>query len=172
MTFTPEQFPQLNLDHPRLWWPAQMGKPERYSLSLEFELDGKISDQPDTKFGIREVKSEVLSANRRLFSINGKNILIRGGGWSPDMMLRQDPQRLRDEFRYVQDMGLNTIRLEGKLETKEFLRPGRRARNSAHRRLVLLRPLGALAELEGRRTSPSPNVLASTRCTACAAIPA
>ena len=62
----------------------------------------------------------MLSANRRLFSINGKNILIRGGGWSPDMMLREDPQRLRDEFRYVQDMGLNTIRLEGKLETKEF----------------------------------------------------
>jgi exo-1,4-beta-D-glucosaminidase len=36
------------------------------------------------------------------------------------MMLRENSQRLRDEFRYVQDMGLNTIRLEGKLETKEF----------------------------------------------------
>jgi exo-1,4-beta-D-glucosaminidase len=120
VTFTPDQFPQLNLDHPRLWWPAQMGKPERYSLSLEFNLAGKISDRSETKFGIREVKSEVLSANRRLFSINGKNILIRGGGWSPNMMLREDLQRLRDEFRYVQDMGLNTIRLEGKLETKEF----------------------------------------------------
>jgi exo-1,4-beta-D-glucosaminidase len=120
VTFAPEQFQQLNIDHPRLWWPAQMGKPERYSLSLEFDLDGKVSDRSETKFGIREVKSEVLSANRRLFSINGKNILIRGGGWSPDMMLREDSQRLRDEFRYVQDMGLNTIRLEGKLETKEF----------------------------------------------------
>jgi exo-1,4-beta-D-glucosaminidase len=120
VTFAPEQFQQLNLDHPRLWWPAQMGKPERHTLSLEFELDGKISDRAESRFGIREVKSEVLSANRRLFSINGKNILIRGGGWSPDMMLREDPQRLRDEFRYVQDMGLNTIRLEGKLESKEF----------------------------------------------------
>src|SRR5260370_4839440 len=97
-----------------------MGKPERYSLSLAFNLDGKISDHAETKFGIREVKSEVLSANRRLFSINGKNVLIRGGGWSPDMMLREDPQRLRDEFRYVQDMGLNTVRLEGKLDTQEF----------------------------------------------------
>ena len=97
-----------------------MGKPERYNLSLEFDLDGKVSDRAETKFGIREVKSEVLAANRRLFSINGKNVLIRGGGWSPDMMLREDPQRLRDHFRYVQDMGLNTIRLEGKLETKEF----------------------------------------------------
>ena len=78
VTFTPEQFPQLNLDHPRLWWPAQMGKSERYSLSLEFNIDGKTSDRSETKFGIREVKSELLSVNRRLFSINGKNILIRG----------------------------------------------------------------------------------------------
>jgi exo-1,4-beta-D-glucosaminidase len=121
ITFAPEQFSQLNIDHPRLWWPAQMGKPERYSLCLEFNVDGKISDHEETKFGIREVKSQVLSANRRLFSINGKNVLIRGGGWSPDMMLREDPQRLRDEFRYVQDMGLNTLRLEGKLETEKFL---------------------------------------------------
>ena len=121
VTFTPEQFPQLNIDNPRLWWPAQMGKPELYSLSLEFNTEGRISDRSETKFGIREVKSEVLSANRRLFSVNGKNILIRGGGWSPNMMLRDNPQRLRDEFRYVQDMGLNTIRLEGKLETRDFL---------------------------------------------------
>jgi exo-1,4-beta-D-glucosaminidase len=120
VTFVPEQYSQLNIDHPRLWWPAQMGKPGLYNLSLEFVVGGKTSDQSETKFGIREVKSEVLAANRRLFSINGKNILIRGGGWSPDMMLRENSQRLQDEFRYVQDMGLNTIRLEGKLETKEF----------------------------------------------------
>jgi exo-1,4-beta-D-glucosaminidase len=120
VTFAPDQFPELNIDNPRLWWPAQMGKPELYGLKMEFSADGKVSDQSETRFGIREVKSEVLAANRRLFSINGKNILIRGGGWSSEMMLRENSQRLRDEFRYVQDLGLNTIRLEGKLETKEF----------------------------------------------------
>jgi exo-1,4-beta-D-glucosaminidase len=120
VVFAPEQFSQLSVDHPRLWWPAQMGKPELYGLSLEFDVDGKASDQAEARFGIREIKSEILSANRRLFSVNGKNILIRGGGWSSDMMLRENSQRLRDQFRYVQDMGLNTIRLEGKLETKEF----------------------------------------------------
>ncbi len=120
VVFAPEQFSQLNIDHPHLWWPAQMGKPELYGLSLEFDVDGKASDQTESRFGIREVKSEILSVNRRLFSVNGKNILIRGGGWSSDMMLRENSQRLRDQFRYVQDLGLNTIRLEGKLETKEF----------------------------------------------------
>src|SRR5256886_1525759 len=121
VTFTPDQFSQLNINHPRLWWPAQMGKPELYGLSMEFDVGGKASDASETKFGIRQVDSQVLAYNQRLFTINGKKILIRGGGWSPDMMLRENPQRLRDEFRYVQDMGLNTIRLEGKLETEEFL---------------------------------------------------
>jgi exo-1,4-beta-D-glucosaminidase len=120
VVFAPEQFSQLNVDHPRRWWPAQMGKPELYGLSLEFDVDGNASDKAEARFGIREIKSEILSANRRLFSVNGKNILIRGGGWSSDMMLRENSQRLRDQFRYVQDLGLNTIRLEGKLETKEF----------------------------------------------------
>ena len=118
-TFDPAQVSQLNLDHPRLWWPAQMGKPELYKLNLTFESDGKASDKAEARFGIREVTSEV-SGKARIFSVNGKKILIRGGGWGPDMMLRENSRRLRDEFNYVQDMGLNTIRLEGKLETKEF----------------------------------------------------
>jgi exo-1,4-beta-D-glucosaminidase len=120
VAFEPDQFPQLNVSDPRLWWPAQMGTPNLYNLSLEFEVGGKVSDRAESHFGIREVSSELTDNNKRVFSINGKRILIRGGGWSPDMMLRENSQRLEDEFRYVQDMGLNTIRLEGKLETKEF----------------------------------------------------
>ena len=121
VTFTPDKFSQLNVDNPRLWWPAQMGTPNLYAVSMEFEVNGKVSDRAETHFGIRQISSEVVANNSRIFTINGKRILIRGGGWSPDMMLRENAQRLEDEFRYVQDMGLNTIRLEGKLETKEFL---------------------------------------------------
>jgi exo-1,4-beta-D-glucosaminidase len=120
VTFDPAQISQLNIENPRLWWPAQMGKPQLHTLNMEFEADGKVSDRTETKFGIREVTSEKNSAGKLVFSINGKKILIRGGGWSPDMMLRENSQRLRDELQYTQDMGLNTIRLEGKLETKEF----------------------------------------------------
>jgi exo-1,4-beta-D-glucosaminidase len=125
VVFSPAQYPQLNLSHPRLWWPAQMGTPNLYDLNLSFEINGELSDLSRTKFGIREITSEVAEQApdrlKRLFNINGKNILIRGGGWTPDMMLRETPERLADEFRYVRDMGLNTVRLEGKLETEEFL---------------------------------------------------
>ncbi len=120
VTFDPAQVRQLNADHPRLWWPAQMGKPELYVLNMQFEADGKVADMAETKFGIREITSELNANGKRVFSINGKKVLIRGGGWAPDMMLRENSQRLRDELNYVQDMGLNTIRLEGKLESKDF----------------------------------------------------
>ena len=118
--FTPQQYSQLNISNPRLWWPWQMGAQNLYDLHLEFDTDRGISDQQDTKFGIRQVTSEMNPNGYRVFSINGKRIVIRGGGWSPDMMLRQNPQRLEDEFRLTKDMGLNTIRLEGKLETEHF----------------------------------------------------
>ncbi len=120
VTFTSQQYPQLAISHPRLWWPAQMGHPNLYSLTMEFEGNGMVSDRSRTQFGIREITSEINATGGRQFHINGKNILIRGGGWSPDMMLRENSQRLRDEFGYVRDLGLNTIRLEGKLENEEF----------------------------------------------------
>lgn len=120
VTFEPASFPQLNISRPRIWWPAQMGMPELYELTLEFEVNGSVSDRAETRFGIREITSELNTDKKRVFSINGKKILIRGGGWTPDMMLRENPRRLEDELNYVNDMGLNTIRLEGKLETDEF----------------------------------------------------
>jgi exo-1,4-beta-D-glucosaminidase len=120
VTFTPDKFSQLVFSNPRLWWPAQMGKPNLYPLSMEFEVGGAVSDRSHSEFGIREITSDLNSIGGRQFHVNGKNILIRGGGWTPDMMMRENSQRLHDEFRYVRDMGLNTVRLEGKLETEEF----------------------------------------------------
>ena len=120
VAFTPDKFTQLVRSNPRLWWPAQMGQPNLNSLTLVFEVGKTVSDVSHTEFGIREITSDFNSVGGRAFHINGKNILIRGGGWSFDMMVRENSQRLQDEFRYVKDMGLNTIRLEGKLEAPEF----------------------------------------------------
>ncbi len=120
VTFTSDKFAQLVFANPRLWWPVQMGTPNLYKLTMEFEANGAASDRSTSEFGIREITSDFNSVGGRAFHINGKNILIRGGGWTPDMMLRESSQRMQDEFRYVRDMGLNTIRLEGKLETPEF----------------------------------------------------
>lgn len=120
VVFTTDKFPQLQLSQPRLWWPRQMGTPNLYSLHLEFDIDGHISDTSDSQFGIREITSHLNEHNHRVFMINGKRILIRGGGYTSDMLLRYDPKNTEDQFRYVQDMGLNTVRLEGKLQPDDF----------------------------------------------------
>ena len=115
----PEQFRELTIKNPRLWWPAELGTPALYHARVSATVDGKLSESHDVTFGIRQVTSEMYNQHA-LFKINGKPILIRGGGWAPDMLLRSSPQRMETEFRYMLDLGLNTVRLEGKLETREF----------------------------------------------------
>ncbi|AXC14159.1 Beta-galactosidase [Acidisarcina polymorpha] len=118
--FDPQTYPELHLKHPALWWPYQMGSPHLETASVSFVTAGKVSDEQSVRFGIREVTSELTDKGFRLFKVNGKPILIRGAGWSQDMLLRENPQHLEQQFRLVEDMHLNTIRLEGKLETEHF----------------------------------------------------
>jgi exo-1,4-beta-D-glucosaminidase len=118
--FTPEQFPELKLGKPRVWWPYQVGEPHLYSAKLAFEIDKHVSDSAEVAFGIREVTSELTDKGYRLFKINGRKVLIRGAAWAPDMFLRSSPERLDADLNYVRDMGLNTIRLEGRIDREEL----------------------------------------------------
>ena len=121
VTFDPQEYKQLVLAHPKLWWPAQMGLPNLHTMKFEFLANGKVSDETSLRFGIREVTSELSeSAKGRLFKINGRPILIRGGGWAPELMLRFSRASLEKQLHYVLDMNLNTIRLEGKMENPEL----------------------------------------------------
>jgi exo-1,4-beta-D-glucosaminidase len=122
VNFRPDTFSQLKMSHPRMWWPLDYGDHPEYSATFRLVANGKIMDEQQIQFGVREITSELTAAGHRLFRINGKPILIRGGGWSPDMLLRSSQQRQRDQFAMVRDLHLNTIRLEGKIESDEFFR--------------------------------------------------
>ena len=122
IAITPDSAPALNMPNPRLWWPYQMGEPYLHKLTLEFVPEkGPASDQQTIAFGIVQTDSELTPDGYRLFKVNGRPVLVRGGGWAPDMMLRINQSRREAEFRYVKEMGLNTIRLEGKLEDETFM---------------------------------------------------
>jgi len=122
IAITPEESSSLNVANPRLWWPYQMGEPYLHKLTLEFVPEkGSFSDKQTIEFGIVQTDSELTPEGYRLFKVNGKPVLVRGGGWAPDMMLRINQSRREAEFRYVKEMGLNTIRLEGKLEDETFM---------------------------------------------------
>jgi len=110
----------VGIDDPSLWWPVGHGDQALHRLSVAATIDGVVSDVASTSFGIREVTSHIVDGGGRLFSVNGRPVQVLGGGWCPDIFLRHDAQRLRDELTFAVEMGLNAIRLEGKLENPEF----------------------------------------------------
>jgi exo-1,4-beta-D-glucosaminidase len=118
---TPADAAGLTIRNPRVWWPYRHGEQHLYTLALKLDVAGTTSDQQDVTFGIQHMSSELTKEGHRLFRVNGKPILIRGGGWASDMLFRPaSTERLEAELEYVKEMGLNTVRLEGKLETDEF----------------------------------------------------
>jgi exo-1,4-beta-D-glucosaminidase len=120
VSFSPQTDPGLRLKHPRIWWPVGMGAHPLYQLQLTAAVDGAVSDQTSATFGIRAVSTQLTPQGYIQFVVNGKPVLIRGAGWAPDMFLRNDPKRMEAEFSYILDLGLNTIRSEGKLEDARF----------------------------------------------------
>ncbi len=122
VTFTPTAFPQLNFNNPTLWWPWEYGTPALHTLNLSVTLGGQVSDSLSTEFGIRQVTSALNSSGHRIFSINGKRILIRGAAWAPDMFQRRSPERQEAEVRYIRDLNLNLVRFEGKFEDENMFR--------------------------------------------------
>ncbi|MDF3064673.1 MAG: Beta-mannosidase [Polyangiaceae bacterium] len=111
----------LRLARPRLWWPRGRGEQPLYGLKLSAWVRGELSDRCELQGGIREVTSELTDREHALFRVNKKPILIRGGGWARDMLLRSNAERELYEYEYVKDLGLNTIRFEGMVESTQFL---------------------------------------------------
>src|SRR5260370_10968614 len=97
-----------------------MGTPNLYTAKLSFEIGRQVSDAASVTFGIREVTSELTEKGHRLFKVNGKNVLIRGAAWAPDLLFRWSSEKLDADLAYVRDMNMNTIRLEGRLDRDEF----------------------------------------------------
>ncbi|MFD9704988.1 glycoside hydrolase family 2 TIM barrel-domain containing protein [Lentzea sp. NPDC059081] len=109
----------LNVANPQVWWPFQMGAQPLQTATATSTVAGAKTDEQTTTFGIREVTSTKVSGNIQ-YQVNGKPILIRGGGWASDLFLRTNARKIADELALTKSMGLNTIRLEGKPENDEI----------------------------------------------------
>lgn len=114
VTFSPEEFPQLVMDNPRLWWPVNKGPQNLYELKLTVAVDGVVCDSVKTKFGIREITSDTNTPDKsRVFYVNGKRLFIRGTNWIPEAMLRTSDERTYAELRYSLQSGVNLLRMWG-----------------------------------------------------------
>ncbi|KAJ6153570.1 Glycoside hydrolase family 2 immunoglobulin-like beta-sandwich [Penicillium chermesinum] len=93
---------ESTVNGPHIWWPAGWGEQDLYKATVDTMIQDttlRLSDTSTRQFGIRHVSSS---------------------GLHPDMFLRFDLERVETIFQYVLDMGLNTVRLEGKQEHPEL----------------------------------------------------
>ena len=128
--FDPQAFPQLRVDHPAIWWPYTMGKPNLYNLKLEFLVNMQISDVAHIRFGIRTItqgrdKDEQFPDKGKggnfYLQVNGKDFLVRGAAYTPDLLFKDDPDREATAIRYAKDMGLNMLRWELKISSERII---------------------------------------------------
>ena len=112
VVLTPEQADNLHVDNPRVWWSHDLGEPELYDVSVQVSSEGKIHDRRDVTFGIRKIESWLNEHGYRQFALNGREILLKGAGWTDDIFLRNTPEDLERQVNYVKDMNMNLIRFE------------------------------------------------------------
>ncbi|CAN5784907.1 carbohydrate-binding protein [soil metagenome] len=123
VSFDPDTYTPLRVQHPDLWWPYTMGRPDLYDLTLEFRQYNHTVDTAHQRFGIRTVTQhrdqdtqfpELGTGGNFYLMVNGRDFLIRGATYTPDLLFKYDPQRETAILGYVKDLGLNMLRLEGK----------------------------------------------------------
>jgi len=111
--FSPSDFPQLSVKNAKLWWPNGMGEPSLYNLKTEFISDNKITDSVEKKYGIREITSYLNDDKNRVFEVNGKFVMIKGAGWTDDLLLQDTKESVEAQIKYVHHMNMNSVRCEG-----------------------------------------------------------
>ncbi len=114
IVFSPEDFPQLIMSNPHLWWPINKGEQYLYTLKLQAFANGVEEDRLTTRFGVREISSNQNTPDgSRQFYVNGQKLFVRGTNWIPEGMLRCSDERTLAELLYTQQLGINFIRLWG-----------------------------------------------------------
>ena len=100
------------VENPRIWWTAELGKPELYHLDVAFRKGKKVSHSASATFGLRSITSEITAFGHRQFILNGKKVLVKSAGWTDDIFMQDTPESIEAQVKMVLDMGLNSIRFE------------------------------------------------------------
>ena len=100
------------VENPRIWWTAELGRPELYHLDVAFCKGKKVSHHAAVCFGLRSIESEITPFGHRQFILNGKKVLVKSAGWTDDILMQDTPESLEAQLKMVQDMGLNSVRFE------------------------------------------------------------
>src|SRR5690242_7240942 len=127
VSFAPAGFPALTISSPQIWWPYQLGAQPLYTLGVTVAQGSTQYNSTSETFGIRTVTSYLTGSNAiepsgaRAFKINGVPIVIRGGGFDPNLFLHYSAADTAKQIALMKNMGLNAIRLEGHIMPPDWL---------------------------------------------------
>ncbi len=107
---TENQYTQLCVKDPALWWPNGYGRQQLDTLTVTCISSGVVTDSLGVPFGIRQYEYKYVNSSLHLF-VNGFPLMIRGGNWGlPEALLRCDAAKFDLWVRLHKDMNLNMIR--------------------------------------------------------------
>ncbi len=118
------------VDHPKLWYPNGLGKPDYYQAKISLQLNGETLDCINFDFGIRTIE-HVRSAGLRLndrwnnwqYVVNGKKFFLKGVNWMPvDALYDITPDKYDWAVKMAKNMGVQLFRIwgSGLLEDNAF----------------------------------------------------
>ena len=103
--FTPEEYPQLAIAQPQLWWPNGYGEPHLYDATFSIG-----NDTLRYKAGLREMTYSETGDVLKIY-VNGRRFVGRGGNWGfSEHNLNFRNREYDIAVRYHRDMNFTMIR--------------------------------------------------------------
>lgn len=108
----PSEYPQLNIENPKLWWPNGLGEQNLYHAVFEFITSEKqVSDRIEINFGIRELAFEYHDGKKLQIKANGCPVMCRGGNWESNALhVPADSQRYNCQLLFHKQMNFTMLR--------------------------------------------------------------
>ena len=106
----------ITIEHPRFWWPNEMGEQPLYDFEVRLKMDGKVLDSRKFKSGIRtfEMVDEPDSIGRAFyFKVNGVPMYAKGANYVPEEMIETwiNADNTLSLLRQAKDAHFNMLRV-------------------------------------------------------------
>ena len=109
----------IEIKNPKLWYPNGLGNPHLYDVEINLYYKGKKHDSQSFKYGIRTFTADYTKSkkyrtkwNKFLYSVNGRQIFLKGINWTPiDFLFSIDENRYKWCLSLIKNAGIQLIRV-------------------------------------------------------------
>ena len=109
----------MEIEHPKLWWPNGYGEQPLYRVSVEMTLDGGRKECREITYGIRSLRLDTspMEGDKRRFQfyVNDVPVFCKGGDWIPNdsIYARVTDQKIEKLLEEAVNANFNMLRIWG-----------------------------------------------------------